>query len=355
MHLLLFVRMFFLRWCKMRNNNFAKYLSSYFLKYIPTRTGYSSNTIKSYRDSFIIFLRYCNDELWIKPERIDFSLINRNMIEEFLSWLYHQKKYSVSTMNLRLAALHSFFRYIQLESPEYMELCSSILAIKSRKNPVAEINYLSIEGIKALLSMPDTGLKLERRDLAVITLMYDTGARVQEIADLQATDIRINKPTTIRLTGKGNKTRIIPLLPQTMYILKKYMADYGLFDEPRKSGPLFFNKRNEKLTRAGLSYILKKHVNKARVGRFKELFPDKMSAHVLRHSKAMHLLQSGVNLIYIRDFLGHSSVTTTEIYAKSNPEIKRKAIEEASRKVLPKEKFSVKEKKELFEWLKTMI
>lgn len=338
----------------MKNNDFATCLSAYFLKYVPTRTGYSSNTIKSYRDTFTIFLRYCNDELSIKPEKMDFSLINRNMIEGFLSWLECQKKHSVSTRNLRLAALQAFFRYIQLESPEYMELCSSILTIKSKKTPITEMKYLSIEGIKSLLSMPDTNLKSERRNLAVLALMYDTGARIQEIADLQVADIRIKIPATIRLTGKGNKTRIIPLMPQAMDILKKYMADYGLSDDIKQSEPLFFNKKNEKLTRAGLSYILNKYVEKAMVDH-KDLFPDKMSAHVLRHSKAMHLLQSGVNLIYIRDFLGHSSVTTTEIYAKSNPEIKRKAIEEASPKVLPKEKFSAKEKEDLFEWLKTMI
>ncbi|OGQ89102.1 MAG: integrase [Deltaproteobacteria bacterium RIFOXYC2_FULL_48_10] len=338
----------------MSNNKFATYLSAYFLKYMPTRTGYSSNTIKSYRDTFVIFLRYCNEELRIKPEKLNFELINRNMVEDFLSWLECKKNHSKSTRNLRLAALHSFFRFIQLESPEHMELCSSILAIKSKKAPVTEINYLSIEAIKVLLSMPDTNLRSGRRDLSILALTYDTGARVQEIADLQVSDIRIKTPATIRLTGKGNKTRIIPLMPQTMNIIKKYMFDYGLLDETKGKKPLFFNKKGEKLTRAGLSYILDKYVEKARVGN-KDLFPEKMSAHVLRHSKAMHLLQSGVNLIYIRDFLGHTSVTTTEIYAKSNPEIKRKAIEEASPKVIPKEKFSDKEKEDLFEWLKTAI
>ena len=321
---------------------------------MPTRTGYSDNTIKSYRDSFIIFLRYCNDEVKIKPQKIDFSLINKNMIEEFLFWLGSKKKSSIATRNLRLAALRAFFRYIQLESPEHMELCSSILAIKSKKAPVTGMNYLSIEGIKSLLSMPDIESRSERRDLAVLTLVYDTGARVQEIADLQIADIRIETPGTIRLTGKGNKSRIIPLMPQAINILKKYMTDYRLFDETKKLTPLFFNRQNKKLTRAGLSYILNKYVKRAMLD-YKELFPDKISAHVLRHSKAMHLLQSGVNLIYIRDFLGHTSVTTTEIYAKSNPEIKRKAIEAASLKVLPKEKFSYTQKKDLFDWLKTMI
>ncbi len=184
--------------------------------------------------------------------------------------------------------------------------------------------------------------------------MYDTGARIQEIADLQVADIQTKAPATIRLTGKGRKTRIIPLMPQTMSIMRKYMGDHGLLDETKGKEPLFSNRMNRKLTRAGLSYILDKYVDRAKVAN-KDLFPEKMSAHVLRHSKAMHLLQGGVNLIYIRDFLGHSSVTTTEIYAKSNPEIKRKAIEEASTKVLPKEKLSAREKEGLCEWLKTVI
>lgn len=116
------------------NNNFATHLSAYFLKYMPTRTGYSSNTIKSYRDTFIIFLRYCKEVLRIKPEKIEFKILTRRMIEDFLSWLECQKRCSVSTRNQRLAALHAFFRYVQLESPENMALCSSILAIKSKKN-----------------------------------------------------------------------------------------------------------------------------------------------------------------------------------------------------------------------------
>ncbi len=202
--------------------------------------------------------------------------------------------------------------------------------------------------------MPNLNVQSGRRALSIIALMYDTGARVQEIADLQVADIRTNTPATIKLTGKGRKTRIIPLMPQTMSIMKKYMVEHQLLDQTQSKNPLFFNRMGKKLTRAGLSYVLNKYVQQAKVVN-KELFPEKVSAHVLRHSKAMHLLQSGVNLIYIRDFLGHSSVTTTEIYAKSNPEIKRKAIEEASAKVLPKEKFTTKEKEDLCDWLKTVI
>jgi site-specific recombinase XerD len=118
----------------MNNKSFATHLSAYFLKYMPTRTGYSCNTIQSYRDTFVVFLRYGKNVLKIKPDKMNFESINRKMVEDFLSWLEYQKKLSISTVNLRLAALHAFFRYVQLESPEYIELCSSILAIKSKKN-----------------------------------------------------------------------------------------------------------------------------------------------------------------------------------------------------------------------------
>ncbi|WP_010677030.1 site-specific integrase [Bacillus timonensis] len=338
----------------MNSNDFGKFLTTYFLKYIPYKTGYSENTIKSYRDTFTIFLRYCNDVLRIKPEKLCFAKMNRKMVEEFLVWLESSKNYSISTRNQRLAALHAFFRYIQIEAPEYMDLCNSIISISSKKTPVVEMNYLSIEAIKHLLTLPDISKKEGRRDLGILSLMYDTGARVQEIADITVSDIRINAPSTIRLTGKGSKTRIIPVMPQTVNIIKVYINDNDLLNEFKMSKPLFFNKKGEKLTRAGLAYILNKYVEIAKINN-PDLFPNKVSPHILRHSKAMHLLESGLNLIYIRDFLGHSSVTTTEIYAKSNPEIKRKAIEQASPKVLPDEKLTKKDKKDLLNWLKEFI
>lgn len=338
----------------MKNNDFATYLSSYFLSYIAKQTCYSDNTIKSYRDTFTIFLRYCNQLLIIKPEKLCFIKMSKKMIEDFLIWLEIEKKCSISTRNQRLAALHAFFRYVQIEAPEYMALCNDILSIRSKKTPSPEMNYLSIEGIRELLATPNMRLKHERRDLAVLALLYDTGARVQEIADLKVADIRITNLATIKLTGKGNKARIIPLMPQTINIIKKYMIESNLLFESSISNPLFFNRSNEKLTRAGIAYILNKYVELAR-GNHPDLYPLKVTPHILRHSKAMHLLQENVNLIYIRDFLGHASVTTTEIYAKSNPEIKRRAIEQASIDVLPDEQFSKTEKQELLDWLKSII
>jgi site-specific recombinase XerD len=161
------------------------------------------------------------------------------------------------------------------------------------------INYLTIEGMKALLEQPDTTTSQGRRHLALLSLMYDTGARVQEIIDLTPESLRIeSKPYTIRLRGKGRKVRIVPLLDEQVCILRKYMDENNLFENYRLKQPLFFNVRGEKLSRAGVAYILKTYVNFA-IKANPKLIPKNISCHSLRHSKAMHLLQSGVNIVYV--------------------------------------------------------
>lgn len=337
----------------MKTNHLQQLLSSYFLKYMPERTSYSSNTIKSYRDTFILLFQY-QEYLHRSLAKISLDTMNRKYIEAFLVWLECERHYSASSINQRLAAVHAFYKYVQRENPEYIELCTSVLGIKSKKVPVVPMNYLSSDAIKLLLSLPDSSNAEGRRELAMLTLLYDSGARVQEVVDLTFGGVRVIKPATVRLTGKGNKTRIVPIMPQTLAVINIYIDDCKRKTEVLNTHPLFFNKRGEKLTRAGIAYILDKYVNCARNIR-KDLFPSKVSPHTMRHSKGMHLLEGGVNLIYIRDFLGHTSVVTTEIYAKSNPEIKRKAIEAASLNVLPSEIYMESQKEEMMEWLKTLI
>lgn len=338
----------------MKINHFQRLLSSYFLKYIPERKNYSENTIKSYRDAFILLFQFQESYIQKSVTKLSFETISKKYIEDFLIWLESEKKYSVSSINQRLSVIHAFFEYVQMENPEYIELCTSIIGIKTRKVPEKPMNYLSVESIKVLFNFIDTTNVGGRRELALLTLLYDSGARVQEIADLTFGDIRHNKSATVKLKGKGNKTRIIPIIPQTMVILNDYIDDCKKKVETKPTAPLFFNKRFEKLTRAGISYILNKYIKIAKETE-PELFVGKISAHSLRHSKAMHLLEGGVNLVYIRDFLGHKSVITTEVYAKSNPEIKRKAIEEVSPNVLPLERYSESEKQDMLKWLKTII
>lgn len=337
----------------MARHSFSQLITSYFIHYLPERSGYSENTIKAYRDTFILLFRYQKTMARKSLNDLSFENVNRHYVEDFLNWLGSQNQYSATSMNQRLAGIHSFCRYVLSEAPEYMEPCTAILDIKMKKVPAKPMTYLSAEAMKILLKMPDTSCENGRRDLAMLSLLYDSGARVQEIADLNLGNVREKKPAIITLKGKGNKTRVVPLMPQTLEILLAYTKDCDSY-KVDSTNPLFFNKQGIRLTRAGISYVLDKYVNLARE-HSPELYPDSISPHTLRHSKAMHLLEGGVNLIYIRDFLGHASVVTTEIYAKSNPEIKRKAIENASPRVLPEERYTSKQKQDLMKWLKSLV
>lgn len=308
----------------MKPTDFAYHLTNYLSKYLPTQVGVSANTIKSYRDTFSLFLRYCKSEKNLSPEHLKISDISKDIVENFLIWLELDRNCSVSTRNQRLSAIHAFFKYLQYECPDNLESLQKVLSIPLKRNSKKNFDYLTLEGVKSILSQPDQSNRNGFRDLALLTLMYDSGARVQEMADLTNTNLRLDSPASVKLIGKGQKTRIVPLMSQTAEVLLKYQK--CVMDDKRPYDfPLFFSRRKEKLTRSGISFILAKYADMARK-QTPNLIPDKVTPHTLRHSKAMHLLQSGVNLIYIRDLLGHSDVKTTEIYARADTNIKRNAL-----------------------------
>jgi site-specific recombinase XerD len=320
----------------MKPTDFSFHLTVFLGRHLPGQIGMSVNSIKSYRDAFKLLLNYCNAVPGIPPDKLALKHFNRKMVEGFLVWLENERKNSVPTRNQRLAAVHSFFKYLQVQSPENILLCHEILSIHTKKHPKPAVNYLTLEGMKAIFSQPDPASESGRRDLVLLSLLYDTGARVQEIADAAVADVRLSPPSTIRLTGKGQKSRIVPLSPQTANLLKGYMAEKSLNAPEKKAYPLFSNKSRQKLTRSGISYILDKYVSMARSSHPGHM-PDVVTPHCLRHSKAMHLLQSGVNLIYIRDLLGHVDIKVTETYAKADAEMKRKALTEVSGFITPSE------------------
>ena len=335
----------------MKTIDFSKSLADFLTKYLPAERGMSHNTIASYRVTFILLISFMENEKKIRPQKLMFSHLTKNCVVDFLNHLETVRKCSFTTRNVRLAALHSFFKFVQYGSPEQIDQCRRILSIKVKKTNKSSINYLTIDGIKLLLLQPDLSTNKGIRDLAMIALMYDTGARVQEIIDLTPYSLRLNKPNTVKIIGKGNKARIVPLMDEEVIHLKNYMSKNSLLEDYANMYPLFSNTRKEKLTRAGVAYILQKYATMAR----KEnpvLIPEKISCHSLRHSKAMHLLQAGVNLIYIRDILGHESVTTTEIYAKADSKQKRDAIEKAYVGVVKKEAPIWAKNESLLEWLK---
>lgn len=232
---------------------------------------------------------------------------------------------SVASRNQRLAALRSFFKHVQTEAPEHLSLCQSIISIDTKKHAKPIVSFLTQQGIQTLLAQPSTNTLCGRRDLTMLETLYDSAARVQEICDLIVDDLRLNAPPTLRLTGKGGKVRHVPLSAPVASLLKQYVQENRLDAARARSSPLFPNRMGQRLTRGGVGYILSKYADQARkIG--KSDIPTHLTPHCLRHTKAMHLLQSGTNLIHIRDFLGHESIETTQIYARADPEIKRKAI-----------------------------
>jgi integrase/recombinase XerD len=334
----------------MKVTSFSKYLADFLTRYLPGERGASSNTVMSYKDTFLLLVRFMKTVKDTSPEHLDLKEINRDNVLAFLHWLESEKHCSVPTRNARLTALHSFFRYLQYEDPAYLHMCGQIISIPIKKSVQATVTYLSLDAIKAILKCPDLTLKRGRRDLALLSIMYDTGARVQEIIDLTPSMIRLDSPCTVRLLGKGNKARIVPLMDAQVEFLRDYMLENNLLLPYAAQYPLFPNSRKEKLTRTGITHILSKYVLLAQEQN-KGIINGNVTPHVIRHSKAMHLLQAGVNLVYIRDILGHVSVKTTEIYARTDSKKKREALENAYSEVKPESIPGWLTNNNLLEWL----
>jgi len=335
----------------MRQTDFARTMTNFLSKYLPGQRNVSTNTIKSYRDTFKQLLIFCDSELNIKPEYLTFNKIKAEMIKDFLNWLEKTRKVAINTRNQRLAALHSFFSYTQSEHPENMFECQRILGIPFKKREKKLIDYLTQENLKYILVQPDTSKKKGRRDLTLMSTLYDTGARVQEIIDLKTGDVRLTKPATITLTGKGSKKRCVPVMGKTRDLLDNYMSENRLLENGNQDHPLFYNSSRHPFTRPGITYILQKYLKQAKKSHPEVLFPNSIHPHMVRHTKAMHLLEANVNLIYIRDLLGHVNVTTTEIYMRANTETKRKALESVYMEVVTQDIPVWYEDTDLLNWL----
>lgn len=311
----------------MKPTDFAKHLTEFLSVYLPSQKNVSKNTIYSYRDTFKLLIMYGQETKNIPAERMTLDLLSNDWITGFLQWLETERKCSVSTRNQRLAAIHSFFRYVQSEEPSGIFHFQKVMAIPVKKAKRTVVEHLTPEAMKVILEQPDKHTPKGRRDLTLLSVLYDTGARVQELIDIRICDVILENPAVIVLTGKGNKTRRIPIMKNTIQLLQKYLMENKLDKLWKNEYPLFTNGQGNKLTKEGVAYIVAKYAESAR--KTSTTVPSKVKVHMFRHSKAMHLLQAGVNLIYIRDFLGHVDLKTTEVYARTDTETKRKAIEKA--------------------------
>jgi integrase/recombinase XerD len=336
----------------MKPTDFAVRLTAFLGQYLPAQKNVSPNTIKAYRDAFTLLLRYCRDEEEVPPEKVTLDTLSASLVLSFLNYLGTGENCGTRTRNHRLSVLHAFFRYLQIEVPERMVQCQQILAIPFQRCARPTVNYLSTEELSEILAQPDLATDHGRRDAVMLSVLYDTGARVQELVDLSVRDVRFASPAQIRLTGKGRKTRVVPLLSGTVGLLAQYMREHRLDCPERMDSPLFFNRRGEHLSRSGVRYLLSKYTENAR--KAKPGLPDRITPHTMRHSKAMHLLQAGNPATVIQSILGHADIRSTDIYARADMEMKRHALEKAAKMAPLGTLPSWQGDKGLMDWLRSL-
>lgn len=242
----------------MTPTNFAKYLTEFLSVYLPSQKNVSKNTIHSYRDTFKLVINFCKEIKNISSEQITLDTLSSELITDFLEWIEANRKCSISTRNQRLAAIHSFFRYVQAEEPSGIFHFQKVTAIPIKRAKKAVIEHLTPEAIKLLLEQPDKYNARGRRDLVLMSTLYDSGARVQELIDIRICDVTLQSPAILTLTGKGNKVRRVPIMKNTALLLQNYILENKL-DKPWKNEyPLFINNQHRKLTKEGVAHIVSK-------------------------------------------------------------------------------------------------
>ena len=317
----------------MKTTNFSEHLTAFLGHYLPELQNVSELTLNNYTDTFTYFLTYCQDVESIKIEKMTVNDLNADLVDRYLQWMETNQGNCIATRNNRLAAIHSFVRYLQPREPKYLLNFQEILAIPTKKVPQKIVQPLSKEAVGILLRQPDPSTPKGRRDVTVLCVLYDTAARVSELCNLRIEDVRFENPPHIRILGKGMKPRTVPILPETAKNLKSYLVETHRLKPECYHMPLFVNRDGEPFTRSGIRYILNKYIKMAH--EVDASIPESINPHRIRHTKAMHLYDAVEDLIDVRDFLGHTDIKTTSIYARSSLAKKKRAMEKISDSPVP--------------------
>jgi site-specific recombinase XerD len=298
-------------------------VQAFFTVALPQR-GMSPLTVLSYRDATKLLLRFIADRERRPVVRLEITDLDVAAVQDFLDHLEKERGNEIATRNNRLAAIRSFFSFVAAEEPSLAEHCHRICTIPFKRAPVRTVPYLEQDEVQALLAAPDRSTAAGRRDHALMLFLYNTGARVQELTGVRASDLRLAAPPQVLLRGKGGKERICPLWASTTRVVRRLLDDSTI---PLDSDcRIFLNGQSTPITRFGVDYVLKKHASVA-AETLPTLAQKRVSPHTIRHTAAVHMLNAGVDLNVIRSWLGHVDLRTTNIYAEINMETKRKAIE----------------------------
>ena len=306
------------------NITFCYLVTTFFTSYLSSEQELAPNTVASYSDCMKLLVNYLCKRFSIETEAIDIQMISPDIVLGFLNSLEDERRNSPTTRNQRLAAIKSFFHFLARSVPELMHQNERIQAIKAKATSHHPPPSLTVKEITEVLAVPDAATLLGARDKALLQLMYNSGGRVQELADLSVSDLHLDNPPSVRLTGKGRKTRIIPLWQQTVESIRHYIRIRE--EEGINSGHLFLNIKAEPMTRFGIGRRLDKHVEAASK-KCPSLCNRTITPHVIRHTTALHLIEAGNDITIVKDWLGHADVKTTILYVEISIERKRKALE----------------------------
>jgi site-specific recombinase XerD len=312
---------------------FPRLLHSFFYEWMGQQRNASVHTIRSYRDSWRLFLRFVAQQRKCTVAQLALTDLTAAEVTAFLRDTEQERGDTIGTRNCRLAALRSFFGFVAAREPMALAQCTAILQVPAKKAPIRSPSYLDPDEVKAILAQPNRSTIEGQRDHALLAFLYNTGARIQEALSVCPQAIRLDAPASVRLYGKGRKERVCPLWPETVSLLRAMLVR-----QPRADNePIFVNRYGRPMGASGVRFKLAECVAAAA-----ETTPSLKSKHVtphsFRHATAVHLVAAGVDITVIRSWLGHVSLDTTNHYAQANLETKRKALEQlesSSRPTIP--------------------
>jgi site-specific recombinase XerD len=326
-----------------------KLMYSYFHEWLTQQRNASQRTVSAYRDAWRLFSRFVSARQKRKVAALGLESLTGAEVLAFLQYVEQERKVTIRTRNCRLAAIRSFFSFVAAHEPLAAQHCAEVLRVPFKKAPQRALCYLESTEVSALLSQPDRTKMEGQRDHALLSFLYNTGARIQEALNLRPQDMHLKSPTHVTLMGKGRKERISPIWSETAELLAALLRRH-----PRRSDEtVFVNRYGEPLTASGFRFRLRQYVQAAAC-KTPTLSRKRITPHVFRHTTAVHLVSAGVDVTVIRSWLGHVHLDTTNHYAQASLEMKRKALEQVDSKLRPTKPPRWKRDSDLLAWLDSL-
>ena len=324
-------------------------MHAFFHEWLVEQRNASHRTVLAYRDGWRLFLRFVSVRQKKKVAALGLESLTSAEVIAFLQYVELERKASILTRNCRLAAIRSFFSFVAAHEPLAAQHCAEVLRVPFKKASQRALCYLESTEVAALLSQPDRTKMEGQRDHALLSFLYNTGARIQEALNLRPQDMHLKSPAHVTLTGKGRKERICPIWLETAELLAALLRRH-----PRRSDEtVFVNRYGEPLTASGFRFRLRQYV-KAAACKTPTLSRKRITPHVFRHTTAVHLISAGVDVTVIRSWLGHVHLDTTNHYAQASLEMKRKALEQVDSKLRPAKPPHWKRDADLLAWLDSL-